>query len=221
MGGLISCWRFYSGAEGWKRCCWNRGKKPPSDPPSVQTTLSSSLPQVYTRLHLIASDPRAQAGHLRRLRVRVRPERLAALPHVGGVCGEPAEADLGAGALHRRMSYHEVGVAVFPFAFLALVFCMCGPLRRSPLSTETVVCSCWCSPRPTWKLRASGSLSRSAWRWNPTPPWRRVDRSISGKLCKFTVIQSTYFFFFLPPPASLPLHLNHPTPKNGQLCSSS
>lgn len=31
---------------------------------------------------------------------------------------ESAKADLGAGALHRRVSYHEVGVTLFRFFFL-------------------------------------------------------------------------------------------------------
>lgn len=164
------------------------------EPPSTQTALSSSLPQVYTRLHLIPSDPRAEASHFRRLRVRVRPERLVAVPYVGRVCREPAEADLGAGALHRRVSYHEVGITLFVFLFLGLVFSTWDPLW-SPLSTETVACSCWCSPQPTWRLRASGSLSRSACRQNPPPTWRRVDHSILEKLCNFPLIQSTYNLF--------------------------
>lgn len=53
-----------------------------------------------------------------------------------------------------------------------------------------VLCFCWWLPRPTWRLRAFGSLSRDVCQWNPTPLWRLGDRLISGKLCKFTVIQS-------------------------------
>lgn len=134
---------------------------------------------------------------MRRFRVRVRPERLPALPHVGHVCREPAEADLGAGALHHRVSYHEVGVTSFLFLFFLVWYFVYAAHSGAPLPPSTAVCSCWCSPRPTWRLRASGSLSRSACRWNPTPAWRRADRLISGKLCKFTVIQSTLYILFI------------------------
>lgn len=57
---------------------------------------------------------------------------------------------------------------------------------------SSVLCSCWWLPRPTWRLRAYGSLSRDVCQWNPTPVWRLGDRLISGKLCKFTVIQSKF-----------------------------
>lgn len=98
--------------------------------PGPQTTRLSSPRQVYTRLHLVSSNPGAETGHVRRFRVCVRLERLPALPHVGRVCREPAEAELGAGALHHRVSYHEVGVT--SFLFHGLVFCICSSLRCSP-----------------------------------------------------------------------------------------
>lgn len=64
------------------------------------------------------------------------------------------------------------------------------PASSSHLVISSVLCFCWCLPRPTWRRRAYGSLSRDVCQWSPTPPWRRGDRLISGKLCKFTVIQS-------------------------------
>lgn len=79
------------------------------------------LCQVYTRLHFISSDPGAEAGHRRRLRVRVCPERLLALPHVGHVRGEPSQAELGAGALHHSVSHHEVsGGRLICFYFVSV-----------------------------------------------------------------------------------------------------
>lgn len=174
--------------------------KPPQLRTHKRLRLSTLHPrQVYTRLHLVSSDPGAEAGHVRRFRVRVRPERLPALPHVGRVCREPAEAVLGAAALHHRVSHHEVGVTAFLFRFFLVWYIVCASHSGVShlLPPSTAACSCWCSPRPTWRLRASGSRSRSAFRWNPTPPWRRADRSISGKLCNLRVIQSMLFFFFI------------------------
>lgn len=57
----------------------------------------------------------------------------------------------------------------------------------------SVLCFCWWSPRPTWRPTAYGSRSRDVCQWNRTPLWKLGDRLISGKLYKYTVIQSKYF----------------------------
>lgn len=64
--------------------------------------------QVYPRLHLISSDPGAETGDIWGLGVCFCPERVFALPHVGCMCREPAQAELGAGALRHSVSHHEV-----------------------------------------------------------------------------------------------------------------
>lgn len=127
-----------------------------------------------------------------RLWVRVCPERLLALPHVSCMCREPAQAELGAGALHHRVSHYEVRIAPksAPSPEASATPQLTAELVVSVFSS--VLCSCWWLPRPTWRLRAYGSLSRDVCQWNPTPVWRLGDRLISGKLCKFTVIQSKF-----------------------------
>lgn len=69
--------------------------------------------QVYTRLHFISSDPGAEIGDMWRLRVCVCPECLLALPHVSCMCRDPAQTELGAGALHHSVSHHEVSVSPY------------------------------------------------------------------------------------------------------------
>lgn len=78
---------------------------------AFQTQHFPPVSQVYTGLHIISSDPGAQIGDMWRLWVRVCPERLLALPHVSCMCREPAQAELGAGALHHRVSHYEVRIA--------------------------------------------------------------------------------------------------------------
>lgn len=68
--------------------------------------------QVYTRLHFISSDPGAEISDMWRLWVCVCPERLPALPHVSYMCRDPAQTELGGGALHHSVSHYEVSVGV-------------------------------------------------------------------------------------------------------------
>lgn len=67
--------------------------------------------QVYTRFHFLSSDPGAEAGVVRRLRICVCPQCLVALSHVSHMCRDPAQAHLGAPALHYCVCRYEVGVA--------------------------------------------------------------------------------------------------------------
>lgn len=69
--------------------------------------------QVYTWLHFISSDPGAEISDMWRLWVCVCPERLPALPHVSCMCRDPAQTELGAGALHHSVSHHEVIIAPY------------------------------------------------------------------------------------------------------------
>lgn len=78
----------------------------------IKQTYVSFPSQVYTRLHFISSDPGAEISDMWRLWVCVCPERLPALPHVSCMCRDPAQAELGGGALHHSISHYEVSVGV-------------------------------------------------------------------------------------------------------------
>lgn len=75
------------------------------------SVLSLLYCQVYTRFHFLSSDPGAEAGVVRRLRICVCPQCLVALSHVSHMCRDPAQAHLGAPALHHCVYRYEVGVA--------------------------------------------------------------------------------------------------------------
>lgn len=127
--------------------------------------------------------------------VCVCPECLLALPHVSCMCREPAQAKLGSGALHRSVSHYEVSIALWTPVHQGIQYLFICSLQSTYDYVSSVLCFCWCLQLLTWRPRAYGSPSRDVCQWNPTPLWRLGDRLISGKLCKFTVIQSKFFIY--------------------------
>lgn len=69
--------------------------------------------QVYTRFHIIQSDPGAEVGDCGGLSVCVCTECIIAISHVGSVCRNPSPTQLGAGALHHRLPHYEVWFLIF------------------------------------------------------------------------------------------------------------
>lgn len=69
--------------------------------------------QVYTRFHIIQSDPGAEVGDCGGLSVFVRAECIIAISHAGSVCRDPSPTQLGAWALHHRLPHYEVWFLIF------------------------------------------------------------------------------------------------------------
>lgn len=110
--------------------------------------------QVYTRLHFISSDPGAETHDSGGLRVRVCPERLAALPHVGCVCRNPAQTELGAGALHHSVRCDVVSEQT-PKA------------HRSDLWQKFILCVCVCLHSSMFLLVIATAYLEAQSIWEP------------------------------------------------------
>lgn len=84
-------------------------------------------------------------------------------------------------------------------------------------SVSSVLCFCWWLPRPIWRPTAYGSLSRDVCQWNQTPLWKLGGLLISGKLYKYTAIQSKYSWRngFYTMHTNVVMSLYHWTEKNG------
>ncbi len=64
--------------------------------------------QVYTRFHIIQSDPGAEVGDCGGFSVCICAECVIAISHAGIVCWDPSPTQLGARALHHRLPRYEV-----------------------------------------------------------------------------------------------------------------
>lgn len=184
-------------------CCWNRGKNH-----GHNSSLHPKTPELQAHKRLVSLLPVRFTPDFTSSRV-IRELKLvtcggsefvfvlnASLPyHMLAACAESLPRP--SWELELYIIVCLIMRSVSPRFFFMVWYFVYAAHSGAPLPPSTAVCSCWCSPRPTWRLRASGSLSRSACRWNPTLAWRRADLSISGKLCKITVIQSTLYLLFI------------------------